>query len=83
MDDGYDIQGEANGSYSIDSGNVISIIDIFESPQIVVISSSKTDGEGDRENEIPRGIEGTDKEDSWRFGSKTNNSNNPFYKPQG
>ena len=60
-DDAYDIWGGAEADYSGDSSGVVSILEVTESPEIVVISSDESEEGG---NEEPGERDGANGDDS-------------------
>uniref|UniRef100_A0A7C9DLF8 Uncharacterized protein n=1 Tax=Opuntia streptacantha TaxID=393608 RepID=A0A7C9DLF8_OPUST len=76
-DEGYDVWGDEETENSGDSENVKSVINIVESPELIVLSSDEAE---DAEIVSKHGKGSEEEEDTWSSGSETNNSSDPDFK---
>ena len=72
-DEGYDVWGNKRPEDSSDSESVKSVINIVESPEVIMLSSDESEGSHNQ---------GSIEESTWSSGSKTNNSSDLDYKPR-
>jgi hypothetical protein len=78
-DEGYDVWEDEKTENSGASESVKSVINIVESPEVVVLSSDEA---GDEEI-VSKPSNGSGKEeDTWSSGSETNNSSDPDFNPR-
>jgi len=71
-DEGYDVWGDEEPEDSGDSASVKSVINIMESPKVIMLSSDESEGSHGK---------GSVEEGTWSSGSEMNNSSDPDYKP--
>ena len=79
-DEGYDVWEDEETENSGDSESVKSVINIVESPEVVVLSSDEAEDE-EIVSKPSKGSE-EEEEDTWSSGSETNNSSDPDFKPR-
>ena len=78
-DEGYDVWGDEESENFGDSESVKSVINIVESPEVIVLSSDEAEGD---EIMSKHGKGSEEEEDTWSSGSETNNSSDPDFKPR-
>jgi len=77
-DEGYDAWENEEPKDSSDSESVKSVINIVESPEVIVLSSDEVEDD----EMVGNHGKGSEEEDTWSFGLKTNNSSDPNFKPR-
>ena len=77
-DEGYDVWGDEETEDSGDSESVKSVINIVESPEVIMLSSD----EAEDDEMVGKHGKGSEGEDTWSSGSETNNSSDPDFKPR-
>ena len=72
-DEGYDVWGNEEPEDCSDSESVKSVINIVESPEVIMLSSDESKGSHSQ---------GSIEENTWSSGPETNNNSDPDYKPR-